>query len=504
MHVPTPKSHALSQTSEAMANSSQTSVRWKEFEEQHKPANGTRSPRHGRAYDDMDLDELHRHCVHIGVHRAKVDEKETECEELYERGNRYKEKYQDALKERDDLEARLVEASKASKNNNKGRTSASGSAVPELVVAQLQKDNQFLHKQYLTSLNFLSNFGATDFQQIVTEWHKMQDELAKTQGQLTRLQKEVLSAVDRFDPNYDSHLANKFTALNKSIGLLTKSKDLRSLKFLADPVGTWDPSVFWPNSLTPSLKGAAGTKLTDGEKRLLFRQAIWKFLSDRLFVRSKPFNSYGGEVGDIASNLPFEQLYPDHLTSTSAGKWRSLTTRALASHPSDAAGKQSLIASLSLSFASFIHSSLLLPPTTSKEGSRAGAGFEEIQALTEKGKDLPKRLSATLSEAIELSRLLMGERAGFEVRVPSLEGGAGASASKDGGHGGARFRKEEDDGEMTVLGANVGVVDGPDVETEVGGEVKLVGSPILVKFGNGGGQNLEEELVLVKGFVVLV
>lgn len=89
----------------------------------------------------------------------------------------------------------------------------------------------------------------------------------------------------------------------------------------------------------------------------------------------------------------------------------------------------------------------------------------------------------------------MGERAGFEVQTPSW----GVGKAGDG-----KFRKEEDDAEMTVLGANVGVVDGPDVETEFGGEVKLVGSPVLVKFGNAGGQNLEEELVLVKGFVVLV
>lgn len=312
MLVPAPKSHSPTQSSDAMTDPSQTSVRWKEFEEQRKPANGTRSPRHGRAYDDMDLDELHHHCVPIGVHRAKVDEKEAECVELYERGNRYKEKYQDTLKERDDLKSSLDEALKAPKNS-KGRASTSASTSSE-VVAQLEKNNQVLYKHYATSINFLTDFGAADFQQVIAEWHKMQDELAKTQGQLTRLQKEVLSAVDRFDPNYDSHLTNKFTALNKSIGLLTKSKDLRSLNFLADPIGTWDPSVFWPNTLTPSLKGT--TKLTDGEKRLLFRQAIWKFLSDRLFARSEPFNSYGGEVGDIASNLPFEQLYPDYRKPT--------------------------------------------------------------------------------------------------------------------------------------------------------------------------------------------
>ncbi|KAK3997749.1 hypothetical protein QBC44DRAFT_363938 [Cladorrhinum sp. PSN332] len=421
-----------------MADSVDTSARPRSVERERRHPNGTRSPRHSGAYDGRDVE----------VYKNLLDAKNREYDELRGTRDRYR-------RERDAARSRLDQLEEALKLG--------------------EGNNQFLGKQYDLAGVFLSKIGVQDFDQALVNFDMMARKLEQTGDQLTRLQKEVLSAVDRFDPNYDAKLIHEFSALNTSIGFLTKSKDIRGLGLLADPLGTWDPSVFWPDSVSPLLGGETKAKLTDGEKRLLFRQAIWKFLSDRLFLRSEPFASYGGEVGKLASNLPFEQLYPDHVTNESAGKWRSLTTRALSSHPSSAESKQALITSLSASFISFLHS-LVQSTSISKIESLAAKGG---------GKDLPQQLTKTLSKAIEFSRLLNGERAGFQV----------CSA--------ARLDKDGEDAEMTVLGSGVGVIDGPDVEHEAGGEVKLVGSPMLVKWGNGGGQNLEEKGVLVKGFVVL-
>lgn len=83
----------------------------------------------------------------------------------------------------------------------------------------------------------------------------------------------------------------------------------------------------------------------------------------------------------------------------------------------------------------------------------------------------------------------MGERAAFALVSPSLEE--------------MGFKKGEDDNYTTALGYTVGVIDGSDVKTGQAGPVRLVGSPMLVKYGNAGGENLDQETVVVRAFVVM-
>ncbi|KAK4231886.1 hypothetical protein QBC38DRAFT_525652 [Podospora fimiseda] len=446
------------------------SSRWRTIERQRQHANGARSPRHGRvAYDDQELviNKSHRDCVDIQVHERLLDKKQQEADAYYTSSIDYKNQCLALIDERDDLKDRLEKALKQLASQPPPPPSSSSS---KFQIDKLQRENHTLRDNVTIAATFLSDCGANNFDQLRQSWNLLNQKLEQTRGQLSRLQKEVLSAVDRFDPNYDASLVNKFRSLNTSIGLLTKSKDLKSVGLLSDPLATWDPLVFWPESVSPTLKTE---KLTEGEKKLLFRQAIWKFLADVLFQRAKPFAAYEGEiVGELAANLPFEQLYPDHLTNESAGKWRSLTTRALSQLSSSSSPSPS--SNLLSSFTSFLQSLCPTIPTS----------------LFSTGKDLPKRLNSVLNEATEFSRLLNGERAGFEVISPCR-----------------LLKKGEEEGEgeteMTCLGAGVGVVDGPDVESEGKGKVKLVGSPMLVKWGNGGGQNLGERGVLVRGFVVL-
>ncbi|KAK3312619.1 hypothetical protein B0H66DRAFT_462958, partial [Apodospora peruviana] len=307
-------------------------------------------------------------------------------------------------------------------------------------------------------------------------WKEDIQRLHETEEQLKRLQDEVLTAVDRFDPNFDSNAVEKFKLLNNAVGKLSKAKGLTKFVLL-NPLREWDASLLWKDSFAPSLLKES---IPDGQMKLLFRQAIWKFLAERLFDRAQPFASYGGEVGKLATSLEFVRLFPDHETNEHAGKWRSVTIRQLSACPESEQDQKEFRLGLVKEFAAWFHRWLVPSEKFT---------VEEIErAATEKG-DLNKRLEDTLSQAIGLSRLLMGERAAFSLVSPPLRDMA--------------FKKEEDDSLTTALGHTVGVVDGADIETDVAGNVRLVGSPMLIKYGNAGGQNLEQETVVVRAFVVM-
>ncbi|KAM7198282.1 hypothetical protein V8F33_005073 [Rhypophila sp. PSN 637] len=344
-------------------------------------------------------------------------------------------------------------------------------------LAELEKQHEALLRHYHDTIAFLRAVGKKDLKQAEFDWARDAERFTRTENQLKRLQEEVLTAVDRFDPNFDSKAVEKFKLLNGAVGKLSKAKELTKL-VLADPLIEWDRSVLWKDSVAPSL---SQEKLSESEKKLLLRQVIWKFFSAKLFDRSKPFASYGGSVGELAASFPFDRLFPDHETNDNAGKWRSVTIQQLNAHPESDDEKKELGRQLALAFAAFTHKRLLPPGTK--------VAVEEVErAATEKG-DFSKRLDDAINQALGLSRLLMGERAAFALKSPSL---------KD-----IKFTKEEDDDFITALGHTVGVVDGADVESDVAGKIRLMGSPMLVKYGDAGGKNLDQETVVVRAFVVM-
>ena len=170
------------------------------------------------------------------------------------------------------------------------------------------------------------------------------------------------------------------------------------------------------------------------------------------------------------------------MTNENAAKWRSLTVRQFIKMADDEQTDKHLCRQFAQEFAGFLVEKNVVP-------GDEGTLDQLTRAAMNSNEDFGKHLAVVLSRAIHFSRLIAGERAGFEVRGPPLTA--------------MQFRKSEDDTMVTAKGGDIGVndVDGDD---DPEGEIKLIGSPMLVKFGNGSGQNLDQEMVLVRAFAFLV
>ncbi|KAK3332847.1 hypothetical protein B0T19DRAFT_473638 [Cercophora scortea] len=305
----------------------------------------------------------------------------------------------------------------------------------------------------------------------------------EAEEKLERLQTEVLKSVDRFDPSFDSTISVEFRSLNDKIGKLCKSKRLTELVLSDDsPPISRESSALWEDTVQWTLFDDRAA--TRAEKKMLLRQAVWKFLVETLFNRARPFASFGDDnpQANLVERICFEKLFPDHLTSENAARWRSLTVRQLKTLPIDEQASKQVRKRFALKFVGFIGDRGLIA-----EGE---GRLKQIEAAVLNTKeDLGKHLDLVLDQAIGFSRLLAGERAGYELRAPQLSA--------------MEFRKSEDDMMITVIGGPVGVVDA-DREDDPEGNIKMIGSPMVIKFGDGGGRNLDEEMVLVKAFAVLV
>ncbi|KAK6531005.1 hypothetical protein TWF281_007830 [Arthrobotrys megalospora] len=115
--------------------------------------------------------------------------------------------------------------------------------------------------------------------------------------------------------------------------------------------------------------------------------------------------------------------------------------------------------------------------------------LEKLDTILSKG-DL-KKLEEVFERAIEFSRFIMQERAAFTIRAPRLSE--------------MKFTRGEDDESTTAQGVVLGVNDGHDIEVDLAGSIKLVGSPMLRnrKHGDGGGKNLDRSMVVVRAFVLI-
>ena len=148
----------------------------------------------------------------------------------------------------------------------------------------------------------------------LAKWFVREQELRlEAEGKLDRLQKEVLASVDRFDPNFDSHIAREFHALNVAIGsLCARSTVLKKLVLAPNlpsvrdwSAALWDDTAQWD---------AIAENASKEERKLLLRQAVWRFLAETLFERARPFASFGekGAIAELAKRMPLDKLFPDH------------------------------------------------------------------------------------------------------------------------------------------------------------------------------------------------
>ncbi|KAF3129559.1 hypothetical protein TWF703_008846 [Orbilia oligospora] len=373
---------------------------------------------------------------------------------------------------------------------------------------QVDKDNKIQKSTLFTGAReLLEIFGVKNFSQAQTGWSKDKTELKETQRQLSelqdelkqkeiqlfeaqdkleqtsqqffKLQDEVLGCVERFDPSFDSQVCQEFVQLNNSIGRLCKSKELKEIALQGNPLTDWSPHTLWEESVHPALSFTQYS-LSETEKRLVLRQATWKFISERLFNRNSPLASFSGPIGDLASSFDFAKLFPDHDVNEDAGKWRSITVRqldALQEAGDSRQNEKEFITQLINEFIVHIQENL------------ANYKIEREGPYGTPSGPYLKRLREVFERAVRFSRLIMKERASFTVDSPHL--------------GQMEYTRVEDDELTTAQGADIGVSDGDDTEVDLAGTIKLVGSPFLRKHGDGGGKNLDQNIIIVRAFVVI-
>ncbi|KAK6499971.1 hypothetical protein TWF481_010328 [Arthrobotrys musiformis] len=352
-----------------------------------------------------------------------------------------------------------------------------GHAILESELSRREQKNKSLESDLGLAENFLKVFEVKDFTGAETEWSKDKEELSQIREKFSKLQGEVLSSVERFNPSFDSQVHQDFVQLNSSIGRLSKSKELKEIVLQGNPLAHWDTSALWADSVHPSIETDGPS---DKEKRLLLRQTIWKFISEELFDRSYPLASFGGFIGGLESLPFFDKLFPDHEVNENAGKWRSITVRQLSALQQAGDGsynEEDFLEKLKNRFTAYIQEKLA-----------PGIDRERLDSLLNTAV-LNKRLREVFERSIKFSRLIMTERAAFTIETPHLSE--------------MKFTRVEDDSLTTGQGVVVGVNDGNDTEVDLVGSIKLVGSPFLRKHGDGGGKNLDRNMIIVRAFVLI-
>lgn len=129
--------------------------------------------------------------------------------------------------------------------------------------------------------------------------------LSKAQKALEKLQDEVLSSVDRFQPAFDTDIIKGLK------GLELKARPL--ISFLAKQ-STNLSSAEWQHVIVSlmwedSFNAAAGVlDFSNKEiRRKVLKNVFWTFLEQNLFYR--PFMCFGGPVADHLDRL-YKELYP--------------------------------------------------------------------------------------------------------------------------------------------------------------------------------------------------
>ena len=162
-------------------------------------------------------------------------------------------------------------------------------------------------------------------------------------------------------------------------------------------------------------------------------------------------------------------------TSQIAAKWRALTAKCLEGYEShEPKYRDQVQKGLLEAFAMVLHHEV---------GYKNKTPEEIRQVLME---DMFSQLQPVLLAAMELAALAAKERAGFTLEFPDLER--------------MEYQKVENDPQLTNRPSDLGI-NAYGAGEEEAGPVGLVASPMLVKWGNGGGEHLTSSAVLCKAFV---
>ncbi|KAL8403918.1 hypothetical protein RB594_008971 [Gaeumannomyces avenae] len=314
-------------------------------------------------------------------------------------------------------------------------------------------------------------------------------------GLIAKLQQEALAHVDRHEPAFDSTIASAFDKVNRKISALLRRNAAASSNV---GVGGEVTEVItldkFAEAVLPKHWGRLAVKsewhhqhvaeawTSDPRVRaLMLRAMVWNFLARELFDFKKPFAALNSTVTeDIGRH--YMQVFPDPTTSDETAKWRALTAKILtefeAGYPEL---RKALLERLQDRFVDLIYNEIatkidVRPPLT------RDFVHQHVKA------DMARDLEPVLQAATELATLTSKERAGYELHFPSLR--------EEKYHKGAKHPFMTTD--PTSLAINVRTADYDDNEE---GSVCLLASPVLVKWGNGAGERLNEYVVLRKAFV---
>jgi hypothetical protein len=166
-----------------------------------------------------------------------------------------------------------------------------------------------------------------------------------------------------------------------------------------------------------------------------------------------------------------------------AAKWRSMTVAYL-DKMDDEPSRQQVYARLTDALADMLYGKM--------EGRSRAASLDDVHAILA-GDAVAKRLRKVNKEAVALARLFAKQRAGFTVEAPDLVG-LGFRKRGPGGNG------EGDADALLTSDNSVGVA---EAEEDRSGDVMLLGSPMLCKWGDGDGKDLHQRTVLMKAYVHL-
>jgi hypothetical protein len=368
-------------------------------------------------------------------------------------------------------------------------------------MAKLREDVQRLRSQrneLWEGLNRLfEHMGAHDLDGAIRHWQKALDDRDRLEKQvklLRSVQLEAVEFVDRFQPTMDNEFKDLFQKVNGRIGPFVKKVQAFAQ---GNPFQAWDvDEVLFRDSIHQDVlsnpRCIAESKTSSSVYiKLLLYQAMWRFLLGTLFDTNKPFAAYHGVRGvDQYVHNAFMALF--HADEEAAdgkilgpkeesAKWRAATVARLDTIDAESggAGEQKKVDELVADFVHFVVEKMHYQSEP------------EVRDLLKADTKVGKSLRSVFEAAVELARLMAGQRAVFRLCMPRV-------AERD--------TKVAGDAHFTTLGGTGVAVSSADEGEDEDGEAKIMFcvTPMLVKWGNGQGKNLKEHMILVKSFVQCV
>ncbi|KAH8659362.1 hypothetical protein BGZ60DRAFT_517945 [Tricladium varicosporioides] len=284
-----------------------------------------------------------------------------------------------------------------------------------------------------------------DLEQANRKLRIMEQRLKDESDKLDKAQKAALALADRFQPKVDEEIQKEYNTVDGRVFSVCKS--LHNLIPEQQEPDQWPREVFWEPFIRP-------IKFSDKtSRRKVLISVVWKFLVDYIF--NERFSCFGGEISQ-------KDIGPSGIIETEeSARWRATTAEYL------------------------MHSS---PPGSVSTGTQSNLQEKLITILVDHlgyGNIDKSRvpISNMLRDAESFKRILMRQRAAFEIFVPHPQ------------------RDEKTKGKDDKC-----LVNNVEEEGKTAGKISFVMKPGLRKRGTGRGTDFddpENTRVIVRAFVQL-